>query len=144
MSILEKLKLLIKAKEPIEEIIIEVKNAGAGWKTIHFWVTLLASLGLLATALTGVMPPMAAVFLTASLAALYNILHGLDQANQEGVLPLLKSPSFWITVLGSVSSWLVALQTGGVSYSWVATAQGLIASTGLVNQNLSAQTPPQQ
>lgn len=142
MNWLEKIKLLFAARQPLTELVGEIKTAKDGYKTVAFYVALLGTLGTLVAALNGVFPPLVAVEITTGLGVVYNIVRGLAKADQVGVKPVLQSTEFWIGALTAVSNGIVSLQTGGVNPAWLATAQTLIASVMAMSQNLGATQPP--
>jgi hypothetical protein len=56
MNLIEKIKILYKAKEPLTQIAAEVKDAPSKWKQVHFWVMVFASIAALVAALEGALP----------------------------------------------------------------------------------------
>jgi hypothetical protein len=144
MGAIEKLKLLFKAWKPAGEFINEVKGARKKYKTIPFWVSILGSGVAIVGALQGVIPATAAVVATATLTGLYNIVRGLDKADQEGTKPALATTEFWIGVLGIVSAQIVDVQTAGVNNAALVTAQSVIAAAMAAAQSLAANQPKDQ
>lgn len=141
MGMIEKLKLLFKARKPLTDLVNEAKEFKSGYKTVSFWMTILGTLGALLAALNGAMPPVAFVIASTALAVLYNIARGLAKADQVGVKPVLQSTEFWVGVLSALSAGIVSLQQGGVNPAWIVTAQTLIASVMAFAQNLAGNQP---
>ena len=146
MGLIEKLKLLFKARQPLTDIITEVKGIKAGYKTVPFWVTLLGTLLALVGALQGVIPATAALVVTTTLTFAYNVLRGATKANVPGQKPVLKTTEFWIGVLGFLTTAITSLQAGGINPAWMTTAMSIIGMAMAAAQNLSGQqpTPPAQ
>jgi hypothetical protein len=141
MGLIEKLKLLFKARQPVTDIINQVKEAKSGWKTWQFWATLVGSLGGLIVALKGFIPLEWSLILTTALTFLYNVLRGATKADVTGVKPLLQSSEFWISLLGYAQNALLALQTGGIDPKWVMESSAFITAGLGMAQNLAAQQP---
>lgn len=146
MGLIEKLKLLFKARQPITDIITELKGVKSGWKTGAFWVSVLLSLTALVGALQGVIPVTAALIATTMITLIYNILRGAIKSQVPGQKPFFQTSEFWLSVLGSVSAAIVALQAGGVNPAWFKEALGaigiILTSLG-ASQNISGQQPGQ-
>lgn len=141
MGLLAKLKLLIKTAKPVGKFINEVKGAKRKWKTIPFWVSVLGSGIALVGSLQGVIPVTVSVVITGVLTAGYNIVRGLDKADQEGVKPTLKSTEFWVGALGIISTQLVSVKAAGVDNDTLTIVAGIIAGAMAVAQNIGAQQP---
>lgn len=141
MGLIEKLKLLFKARQPLTDIITEVKEIKAGYKTLPFWITLLGTLLTLVAALQGVIPASAALVVTTILTFLYNVLRGATKANVPGQKPVLQTTEFWIGVLGFLSTAITTLQSGGVNPAWMTTAMAVIGMAMAAAQNLAGQQP---
>lgn len=146
MGLLEKLKLLFKARQPITDIITELKGVKSGWKTAAFWMAVLLSLVSLVGALQGLIPVTAALIATTAITLIYNILRGAIKSQIPGQKPFFQTSEFWLSVLGSVSAAIVVLQTGGINPAWFKEALGaigiILTSLG-ASQNLSGQQPGQ-
>lgn len=146
MGLIEKLKLLFKARQPITDIITELKSVKAGYKTAAFWISVLLSLISLAGALQGVIPVTIALIATTVITLAYNILRGAIKSQVPGQPPFFQTSEFWLSVLGSVSAAIVALQAGGVNPAWFKEALGaigiILTSLG-ASQNLAGQQPGQ-
>jgi len=143
MGLIDKIKLLIKVQKPMGEIVNEIKGIKAGYKTLSFWVALLGSIMAAVAAFQGLIPSVVALITTTALTTIYNILRGLQNANMNGVEPVLKSTRFWVGVIGQLTNSLVALQTGGINPEWFATASTILAAAMAAAQSLGANQPGQ-
>lgn len=146
MGLIEKLKLLIKARQPITDIITELKTVKSGWKTISFWVSVLASLLALVAALQGVIPGSVALVITTGITLIYNILRGAIKSQVSGQSPFFQTSEFWLSLLTGISTAIVALQTGGINPAWFKEALLAISVIGgslAAGQNLAGQQPGQ-
>jgi len=141
MGLLEKIKLLFKARKPATDIINEVGQIKSGWKTIPFWVTLLGTLISLVAALEGFIPASTALIATTALTAIYNILRGATKTDITGTKPVVQSTEFWLGVLGQLSNAAVTLKTGGIAPHWLVTAETFISAAMAAGQNLAGQQP---
>ena len=141
MGFIEKLKLLFKARQPATDLINEIKDIKAGWKTLPFWVTVLGTLIALVAAAQGVIPATASLVIITVLTAFYNILRGATKANTPGVKPVLQTTEFWLGVLSQISNAILALKGGGINPEWFTTAEAIIGAAMAAGQNLAAQQP---
>jgi hypothetical protein len=141
MGLLEKLKLLLKARQPLTDIINEAKTVKSGWKTWQFWASVAGSLGGLVASLNGIIPLETSLVITTALTFLYNVLRGATKADTIGVKPLLQSSEFWLSILGYAQNALLALQTGGIDPKWVMESSAFITAGLGMAQNLAAQQP---
>lgn len=141
MGVIDKLKLLFKTAKPVGQFINEVKGAKLKYKTIPFWVSVLGSLIAIVGALNGVIPATLAVVITGALTALYNIIRGLDKADQVGVKPTWKTTEFWVGALGIIAAQITEIQTAGVSSNVLTTVSAVVAAAMALAQNLGAQQP---
>lgn len=141
MGFLAKLKLLFKIRKPASDLVDNLKDAKAGWKTIHFWVTLLGTLASTAAALTGIIPPQAQLIATTILQALYNIFRGADKADVNEVKGTFRTTEFWLSALTEVQKGLVAVETGGIHPEWMATLSTVVGMSLAAGQNLAARQP---
>lgn len=141
MSIIEKVKLLFKARKPTGELIEEIKTLKSGWKKVSFWLSVLSTLLSVAGALSGVIPPNVSVIINTVLTAFYNVLRGLDKSGEPGIRPPLQSTEFWQGILGEVSNAVVGLKAGGVDPQLLHTCEAIIAGLMAVAQNLGAHQP---
>lgn len=141
MTLIEKIKLLFKARKPIEDLVSKAKGFKSGYKTVAFWVAILASLGGLFAALQGFIP--AGAFLVGStiIAMLYNIARGFEKSDQQGVRPTLQSTEFWFGVGTIILQSIASLQAGGIKPEWLVTANTIIGGSMAMAQNLGAQQP---
>lgn len=144
MKWLEAVKALFVARQPLTDLVNEVKDVKRGYKTVGFYVTLLGTLGTLAAALSGYLSPVAALEITTALGVAYNLARGAAKMDEVGVRPVLGSTEFWIGVLTSLSNGLVALKTGGINPQWAIEAQGMIGVAMTTAQSLGATQPPVQ
>lgn len=143
LGMIAKLKLLFTLKGPVGDLIGEIKDVKRGYKTVHFWATVLGILGVIALKLTSVMAPHVAIVLVAALAALYNIARALEKADVVGFRPVFKSTEFWVGVGAIVTTALSNLKSGGVDAPWIESAIGLLAAIMAAAQNLGQQQPPE-
>lgn len=141
MSLLDKIKLLIGLRSPLTDLVGEAKEAKTGWKTAHFWVTVLATLGTIATAVSGYIPATVAIAVVTGLTVVYNIARAIENAQMEGVQPFLTTTRFWAGILGIVSAGLISLKTGGVDPKWVESAIAGIAAIMALAQSVGANKP---
>jgi len=141
MGMIAKLKLFFKSAKPVGQFVKQIKGAKKKWKTIPFWVTLLGSAGSVVASLNGIIPTEASVIITSLLAAGYNILRGLDKADQVGVKPAIRSSEFWIGAGAILSSSLQEIKGAGVESEALTIAMGLVAAAMAFGQNLGANEP---
>lgn len=141
MGLLKKLKLLFKTAKPVGQFIKQVQGARKKYKTIPFWVAILGSSLALVGSLQGFIPATAAVVATAILTAGYNILRGLDKADQTGVKVAWKSTEFWVGAMGIISTQLMEIKTAGVDNEVLTGVTAIIGGAMAVAQNIGAQQP---
>lgn len=138
MGIVEKLKLLLKIKKPVSDVVDAVKEVKQTKKWVHFSVTLLGSLIATAGALTGVIPPQAQLIAVTVLQVIYNIVRGADKAEVPEIKGTLRTTEFWLTGLGELQKGFVAFQTGGWYPEWMASAATITGMALAAGQNLAA------
>lgn len=80
MNLIQKIKLLLKVKEPAENIIKEVSNVKDGYKTTEFWLTIISNLITVTGAVQGVIDPKTAAIILAVLNGVYNLVRGIVKA----------------------------------------------------------------
>lgn len=141
MSIMEKVKLLITIKKPAEELLTEVQQAKEKYKSISFWMTVIMSLSALASSLMGYLPPKIGVALTITIGCVYNVLRAIQNAQIEGVTPLIYSTRFWCGLVSIFSGALIALQDGGISADWIKSAIGIMGSVMAIAQAVGSIEP---
>ncbi len=141
MGLIEKLKLLFKVRQPATDLINEVKEIKTGYKTIQFWVTVIGTIGSVATAMTGLIPATAALVISTSLTCFYNILRGATKSQSQTTKPILQTTEFWMSMLTELSNTLITFQNGAINPPWFATAQATIAAFMAFGQNLASQAP---
>lgn len=141
MNIIDKVKLLYKAREPVTEIIKEVSGAKDSWKTVRFWLSLIGSFMALASAIQGVIPVTVAVCISVGLTLIYNIFQALKDADKVGYSPIIKSTKFWSAVLTAISVFLTSLQTGGINPQWVTVAIGVIGFIVPISREIASNDP---
>ena len=144
MSLIEKIKLLFKIKDPALKLIDGVKQFKSGYKTVTFWATLLSGVLTLIGALKGFIPPEAALVVTAVLTAVYNFIRGFEKMDQNALRPVIQSTEFWVGVLGMISTAIMNIQTGGVNPAWLVSVQSAIAAAIAGAQALGNQMPKDQ
>lgn len=141
MGFIEKLKLLVKARKPVTDIINEAKEIKTGYKTVQFWVTVLGSGVALVGALEGFIPASAGLVASTVLVTFYNILRGATKADVASTKPIVQTTEFWVSVLSQLGAAIVALQSGGINPSWFAAASMMISVAMAAGQNLAGQQP---
>lgn len=141
MKIIEKIKLLFKIRKPAGQLADQVKGIKRGWKKVSFWVSFLGTLLSVVAALSGVLTPYISLIINTTLTLFYNILRGLDKADEVGIRPIVQTTEFWQGAMGEASNAIVALHTGGIDPAWLHTAEMLIAMGMAAAQNLAAQQP---
>jgi hypothetical protein len=144
MTIIEKIKLLFAAKTPITELVNEAKQIKSGYKTVSFWVTVVASISSLVAALTGFIPVTAALIASTAITVVYNVLRAIQNAGVDGTVPLFQSSRFWVGILGIVLAGLTQLQTGGIDPKWVQASIAIIGAVMAGAQSLGAQQPAEE
>lgn len=141
MTILSKIKLLFKIQKPANEIIDAVKQVKKTKKWVHFAVTILGTLLSTAAALGGAIPVTAQLVIVTVLQALYNIMRGLDKADDAEVRGTLVTTEFWMTGLSEIQKALLAAHDGGISAPWMTSLSSIVAATLAFGQNLAARKP---
>ena len=141
MSLIDKIKLLFKVRQPVTELINEGKQISTGYKTLAFWATVLITIGSAITALAGIIPAVPALIAGTAVTLVYNIIRAFQNADTVGVTPVFQSTRFWTGILSIVSMAIVSLQTGGINPAWLASLSGLIGTVMAMAQNLGAQQP---
>lgn len=147
MGFLEKLKLLIRERQPVEDLINQVKEVKTGYKTWQFWMTLLPLIGAVAAGLAGVIPASTILIITAAIAlitSIYNLWRGAVKSQVSNQKPFFQTTEFWASVAGCFTTAIVTLQGGGINPVWFKTVLGafavILGSLG-AGQNLAGQTP---
>lgn len=138
MTLIEKVKLLFVARKPAQDFVANVKEVKRGWKTIHFWVSLLGSAITLVGSLKGFVPAEASLIITTILMASYNIMRGFDKTDETIPRPTLRSTEMWMGIIGQLSNGIVALQQGGVNSAELAIASAVLAGAMATAQNLTS------
>ena len=138
MSLWDKVKLLFVARKPAADFLANVKAVKRGWKTIHFWVSLLGSGIALVASIKGFIPADVSLIITTVLVASYGVMRGLDKTDESIPHPPLRSTEFWIGVLGQLSNAVLALQQGGISSTHLVVAGTVIAGAMSIAQGLSS------
>jgi hypothetical protein len=141
MGLIDKLKLLVKTAKPAGQFVNAVKGAKMKWKTIPFWSALLGSAVSLVAALQGFIPMTYFVIATGILTSAYQIIRGLDKADQEGVKPTWKSSEFLLGALAVLSVNITAMQTQGINSPILVTFNTVLTSLMAIMQNVGAQQP---
>jgi hypothetical protein len=134
MNVLQKLMLAWKGRD----VVAQMAQAGKGWKTIHFWVTLVGSLLSYMAALKGVIPPNWALIITTVLTASYNIMRGMDKAvDDKAVTPWYKTTEGWLGIGAQIQNALVTMQTGDVGTNHLAEANTILTGIMVVARDLA-------
>lgn len=141
MNIIDKLKLVLKVRKPVAEVVGEVKDFKRGWKKLSFWVTLFGSLGALAASVQGFMPPEYALLINTALVTIYNILRGADKAMEASSQPTWKSTEVWMGLMGQLNNGVLALQQGGVNEKWVMASAAVLAAGMSLGRDLANLEP---
>lgn len=141
MNMIDKIKLLFKAREPIGELVGEFKTAKDNWKKIRFWLALITSLTALLSAMKGIMPVTAAMITSVALTMIYNIFQAFKDADEVGFSPLLKSTKVWMGILNAIAIGFVGLKTGGIDAHWVEASIGAIGTITMVAREIGALQP---
>lgn len=137
MGLINKVKALWAARRVVKNM-SDIKR---GWKTISFWMTLMANIVSLAGALQGLIPATtAAVFITAA-NAIYNILRGLSKSQENNVRGYWKTTEFWLAISGEISKGVVSLETGGISTPFLASLGTVTAGVIAINRDLANKLP---
>lgn len=141
MNLIQKLKAVMLAKGPAQQIVGELREIKRGWKTPHFWVTLLG-LGIsLAGSLQGFLTPPQALILNTALGTIFNIFRGAEKADEPGIRPWYQSTEVLIGALGQVNNGVIALQSGGISAPELTTAVSVLAIAMKIARDLSNLQP---
>src|SRR5947207_321065 len=138
MGLIEKLKLLIKIKKPLGDAVSAVEEAKKTKKWFHFAVTLVGILGSTAAALTGVIPPQAALIATTILQTIYNVIRRADTADSTEIKGTFRTTEFYMTALTELQKGIVAAQTGGINAEWFSVSSAIIGLGLSLGQNLSS------
>ena len=141
MTIVEKIKLLFAVRKPVGDLVVQVKQVKAGWKTPGFWVAVLGTLLALAGAVSSFIPATAALIVSTVLTLGYNVLRAYQNAAVPGVCPPFQSSRFWVGVLGMASASIMALQQGGVNPEWFTVAISILGAVMAAAQSIGAQQP---
>lgn len=141
MTLLQKIKLLFQIKQPVENLVGEVKQIKVGYKTAGFWVAVLGTLITIATTLGGYIPASIGLIVTTLLTLGYNVIRAFQNADVSGIQPLMLSTRFWVGILGIVSTALVSLKSNGIDPKWVESALGLIAAVMAGAQSVGSVQP---
>jgi len=137
MSIIDKIKLIMKVQKPVAEVVGELKGVARGWKTVSFWVTLFGSLGSLAASVQGFLPPEYALLINTALVTVYNVLRGLNKADDMSSRPTWQSTEVWMGIMGQLNNGVLALQQGGVNEKWVMVSAAVLAAAMTLSRDLS-------
>jgi len=138
MSLIDKIKLLFVARKPAADFLANVKEVKRGWKTIHFWVSLLGSGIALVASIKGFIPADISLIITTVLVGSYNIMRGFDKTDESIPHPPLRSTEFLMGLLAQLSNAVLALQQGGVSSAHLAIAGTILAGAMSIAQNLTS------
>lgn len=133
MKLFDKIKLFIKGNQ----VISQLSHVKRGYKTLSFWITLLASLGSFAGSIKGVVSPEISLIVTTALTALYNILRGLEKADEPGTRPWYKSTETWVGIGAQVQNACLAIKEGGIQESHLAAAAIVIGGVMSMARDLS-------
>ena len=87
MNLLQEIKMLFAVKMPAENLIAEVNQVKAGWKTTEFWMTIVTQLLAVVAALNGVLDAKTAAIIIAVLNGVYGVLRTLAK------VPVVPAPA---------------------------------------------------
>lgn len=138
MGLIEKLKLLVKVRKPVGDVIEAAQTAKKTKKWFSFAITLIGTIGTTAGALAGVIPPQAQLIVTSVFQAIYNVLRGLEKAEGPEIKGTLRTTEFWMSGLTEAQKMFVALNTGGIDPVWMPTMTALVGAALSFGQNLAA------
>lgn len=141
MTIMEKIKLLIKIRKPASQLAEEIEKSKDKYKTISFWMTILLGLSACVASVEGMIPPKIGLISTIALGCIYNILRAIKNAQIEGVTPAIHSTRFWVGILSIISAALIALQSGGISSEWLKTSVSIMGGIMAIAQALGTKQP---
>ncbi len=141
MSIIEKVKLLIKIRKPASDLVEEIEKKKDNYKSVAFWMTVILGIISCVASLEGLIPARIGVISTIALGCVYNILRAIKNAQIEGVTPTIRSTRFWIGIISILSASLISLQSGGISDEWVKTAIAVMGGVMAIAQALGAKEP---
>lgn len=140
MTLIQKLVLAWKGRT----LLSSMADAGKGWKTLHFWVTLVGSLLSYMAALKEYIPPVWALIITTALTASYNIMRGMDKAaDDKEPRPWYRTTETWLNIGAQIQNALVTLQTGGVGTNQL-TQANIILTGILATANNMANVEPKE
>lgn len=87
MTLIQKVKLALKLRRPINKMVTEVEQMKSGYKTTEFWLTVISNLITIAGALQGVIDAKTAAVMLAVLNGVYSVLRTVAKANGQPVPP---------------------------------------------------------
>lgn len=141
MTLLEKIKLLMKIRKPAGQLVEEIEKSKDKYKTVQFWMSIVLIVSSIVASANGLIPPKIALILTITLGSIYNALRAIKNTQIEGVTPLLRSTRFWVGFISIVSAWLIALQDGGVSSDYLKTAITVMGGIMTICQAVGLKQP---
>ncbi len=138
MTLIQKLVLAWKGRA----VVSSLTSAGVGWRTIHFWVTLVGSLLSYMATLKEFIPPTWALIITTVLTASYNIMRGMDKAvDDKEPKPWYKTTEAWLNIGAQIQNALVTMQTGGVGTNQLTEANVILTGILATANNLANVEP---
>lgn len=87
MGLFANIKLILKIRKPVSNIIKEATNVKPGYKTTEFWITVISNLITIVGAVQGMIDPKIAAIILAVLNGLYNLMRGLVKSNTPETPP---------------------------------------------------------
>ena len=115
MSIIQKLRLALRANKIVEVIDDEAKEIAeakkkSGWRSTEFCMTLLASLGAVAASSVGILPPVWAAAVASLSTLSYTLSRGLAKQTDPagGEKPGWKTTELWMGLLSDLGGLLAA------------------------------------
>lgn len=141
MTLLEKIKLLMKIRKPVGQLVEEIEKSRDKYKTVQFWMSIVLIVSSIVASANGLIPPKIALILTITLGSIYNALRAMKNTQIEGVTPLLRSTRFWVGFASIVSAWLIALQDGGISSDSLKTAITIMGGVMTICQAIGLKQP---
>lgn len=147
MGLVEKIKLLFKARQPVTDLITELKGIKTGFATWQFWITFGSSIIALIAALGNIIPLSVATAITVGITvmtSLYDVYRGALKSQVPGQKPFFQTSEFYASIAAVFSTAIVSLQAGGINpaiFKTALTAIGVILTSLGAGQNLAGQQP---
>lgn len=141
MNLIDKIKIYLKIKKPLEDIMEETKELKKGYKTIEFWVAVLVPLTSIVASLNQYIPAKVSLVISAVLICAYNFLRAIQNSQVSGVEVWYKSTRFWSGAFGIILTAFISIQDGGINAPWVGSTIAFLSAVIVFCQKLGAQQP---